>query len=78
MLLSHNHCACPRGTKGSVKIDARTAAVTGNRVDGGAPSMQLTVPKDRLTVLGNLVSNGIAASGGLDPRWVPLNLDGVS
>ncbi len=76
--LSHNHCTCPRDTKGAVQVQARAAAVTGNRVQGGAPSMQLGVTAQRLTVLGNLVSNGISASGGLDPRWVPLNLDGVS
>jgi hypothetical protein len=76
--LSHNHCTCPRGTKGAVQVQAGAAAVTGNRVQGGAPSMQLGVTAQRLTVLGNLVSNGISASGGLDPRWAPLNLDGVS
>lgn len=75
--LSHNHCTCPRDTKGAVQVEARNAAVTGNRVQGGAPSMQLGVSAQQLTVLGNLVSNGISATGGLDPRWAPLNLDGV-
>lgn len=75
---SHNHCTCPGETKGAVDVAARAAAVTGNRVAGGAPSMELQVPPDSLTVLGNLVSNGISAAGGLDPRWAPLNLDGVS
>lgn len=76
--LSHNHCTCPRDTKGAVQVSAPSAAVTGNRVRGGAPSMLLNVSSKQLTVLGNLVSNGISAVGGLDPRWAPLNLDGVS
>lgn len=75
--LTHNNCVAPEGTRGAVRVSAPTAAVTGNCVRGGSPSMNLVVAADRLTVLGNLVSNGISAAGGLDPRWAPLNLDGV-
>ncbi len=78
LLFDHNHCTAPRGTRGAVRVQAGTAAVSGNRVQGGEPSMLLDVPNDRLTVLGNLVSDGLVATGGLDPRWAPLNLDGVS
>ncbi|GAB2756734.1 hypothetical protein GCM10027020_06120 [Nocardioides salsibiostraticola] len=77
ILLSHNHCTCPDQTSGAITVTALTAAITGNRVFGGAPSMQLAVSKERLTVLGNLASNGISAPGGLDSRWASLNLDGV-
>jgi hypothetical protein len=35
------------------------------------------VDPKRLAVLGNLTTTGMTVfGGGLDPRWVPLNLDG--
>ena len=49
-----------------------------NRLRGGKPSADLDVDPERLAVLGNLSSTGIAVFGGsLDPRWDPLNLQGV-
>lgn len=49
-----------------------------NRFRGGKPSADLDVDPERLAVLGNLSSNGIAVlNGPLDPRWDPLNLQGV-
>ena len=79
VLLSHNHCSASDSNEGgAVRLRAETAAVTGNRVRGGKPSIRLDVPGERLTVLGNLTSSGIVAAGGLAPQWAPLNLDGVS
>lgn len=62
----------------ALTVQAGSATVATNRARGGIPSMRLRVVRERLAVLGNITSNGIDATGGLDPTWVPLNVDHVT
>ena len=42
---------------------------------GGAPSLQITTPDNRFTVLGNITSNPIKVNGqNLAAPWTPLNV----
>jgi hypothetical protein len=60
---------------GAVALGARTVIASANRIIGGERSLLLAASPKRMTVLGNVTSNGIALSSGtLDPQWVPLNI----
>lgn len=67
-----------RASAAALHLLATAGTVGQNRFRGGKPSADLDVDPERLAVLGNLSSNGIAVFGSpLDPRWDPLNLQGV-
>ena len=60
---------------GAVALMSRCVIASANRITGGARSLLLAAPEGRVTVLGNITSNGIAlASGGLPAQWQPLNI----
>jgi hypothetical protein len=67
-----------RSGSSALQLVADAASVSSNRLRGGEPSGELDVNPEKLAVLGNLTTTGIAVfGGGLDPRWAPLNLSGV-
>ncbi|MEV6693804.1 DUF6519 domain-containing protein [Micromonospora sp. NPDC051196] len=81
VLVSGNRCAQPGDAKQIVvRLTGATAAVHGNRVQGGYPSMTVTVGKDSTgeadaaAVVGNLTTGGIQVNGSpLQAPWAPLN-----
>jgi hypothetical protein len=75
-LFADNRCELQPDIGGAaVRLAAGTLIVSANRVQGGEPSMQLSVDPRRMTVLGNVTSAGIAAGGGpLGDPWEPLNV----
>lgn len=61
----------------ALRLVARAATVSANRLRGGRPSGSFEVNSDMLAVLGNLSTTGIEVNGGpLQARWDPLNLTG--
>ncbi|MFE7836527.1 DUF6519 domain-containing protein [Streptomyces sp. NPDC057474] len=78
VVLSANQCRQHTESHGpAVSVTASSATVNANRVRGGRLSMTLDVDPARLAVLGNVTSGVIDAPGGLDPKWVPLNVTNV-
>ncbi len=62
----------------ALRLVALAATVSANRMRGGRPSGSFDVNPEKLAVLGNLTTSGIEVFGGpLEPRWDPLNLNGV-
>jgi hypothetical protein len=60
---------------GAVALAAGTVIASANRVTGGERSMLIAASPKRMTVLGNITSNGIGVAGGaLDPQWAALNV----
>jgi hypothetical protein len=60
---------------GAVALSSGAVIASANRITGGTSSLVLQAPAARVTVLGNITSNGIAmATGTLPAKWVPLNV----
>jgi len=56
-------------------LAAPMVAAANNILTGGAPSLQITTPDNRFTVLGNITSNPIKVNGqNLAAPWTPLNV----
>ncbi|MGN9809522.1 DUF6519 domain-containing protein [Micromonospora sp. BQ11] len=81
VLMSGNRCAQPAGVEQVVvRLAGATATVQGNRVQGGHPSMTITVSRDSTgeagaaAVVGNITTGGIQVNGSpLQAPWAPLN-----
>jgi hypothetical protein len=81
VLMSTNRCAQPGSAEQVVvRLAGATATVHGNRVQGGYPSMTITVAKDSTgkadaaAVVGNITTGGIQVNGTpLQAPWAPLN-----
>ncbi|WP_155368523.1 DUF6519 domain-containing protein [Catellatospora vulcania] len=81
VLMSGNRCAQPGGAEQAVvRLAGATAAVHGNRVQGGYPSMTIMVGKDAsgeaaaAAVVGNITTGGIQVDGSpLQAPWAALN-----
>ncbi len=78
VVLTGNQVHTRRGGRPALRLLALAATVSANRFRGGEPSAELDVDPKHLAVLGNLSSTVITVFGaGLDPRWDPLNLNGI-
>ena len=78
-IFSDNQCILltPGGANPSplATLGAPMIAVANNILTGGAPSLQITVPKDKFTILGNVTSNPITVDGvAVTGPWAPLNV----
>lgn len=78
VMFSNNRCESRANAgRDAVQIAGGTAIASANRVRGGEISMRLQVPAQRVTVVGNITTNGIVVSGvagGLPAVWEPLNI----
>lgn len=76
LMFSDNRCEL-NGVRVSaaVALGSRSVIASSNRVAGGVRSLVLEAAAARVTVLGNITTNGIAlASGNLPVQWQPLNV----
>lgn len=76
LMFCDNRCEL-NGSKvdGAVALAAGTVIASANRVTGGERSMLIVASPKRMTVLGNITSNGIGVPNGtLDPQWAALNV----
>ena len=74
-LISDNRCTQGQNTPG-IAVLAQAGIVSGNRVQGGEPSMALRLDPKLSTILGNVTSNPIQMPGGLGAPWDALNVHG--
>jgi hypothetical protein len=64
------------GSKDAVELNSAAAVVSGNVVRGGETSMRLTAKLERVTVIGNATTAGIAVNNSdlANTPWEPLNV----
>jgi hypothetical protein len=59
----------------AVGLRSRCVVASSNRITGGVRSLVLDANAERVTVLGNITSNGVGlATGALPAHWEPLNV----
>jgi len=80
-VVTDNQCVLltPGGTNPSplATLAAPMIAVANNILSGGAPSLQVTAPANKFTILGNVTSNPILVNGSaITGVWAPLNVHG--
>lgn len=78
VVVSSNQCwqAANSGLP-ALDVRANSATVNANRARAGKPSIAIAVDPARMAFLGNVMTSGVVVPGGLDPKWQPLNVDGV-
>ena len=76
-VFAENQCLLFTGGTSSplATLSAQAVTASGNVLNGGTPSLQITAQKTNFAVIGNLTSNPVLAnSAALPAPWAPLNV----